>query len=106
MHEVMQRVEESAELFRQSSAESEKLGRLSDVSAKQLRETGVIRLLQPQEFGGYEAHPVEFFETVLTVGSLCGSAGWVSGVVGIHPWQLGQGDKRVQEEPLGGGPET
>jgi 3-hydroxy-9,10-secoandrosta-1,3,5(10)-triene-9,17-dione monooxygenase len=106
MHEVMQRVEESAEVFRQSAAESEKLGRLSDVSAKQLRETGVIRLLQPREYGGYEAHPVEFFETVLKVGSLCGSAGWVSGVVGIHPWQLGQWDKRLQQELWGEDPDT
>jgi len=106
VHEVLSRVEESAEVFRQSAAESEELGRLADVSAKQLRETGVIRLLQPREYGGYEAHPVEFFEAVLGVGSLCGSAGWVSGVVGIHPWQLGQWDRRLQEELWGADPDT
>src|SRR3954453_2037823 len=104
MHEVMQRVEESAEVFRGSAAESEKLGGPGGVWPKQLRETGVIRLLQPTEYGGYEAHPVEFFETVLKVGSLCGSAGWVSGVVGIHPWQLGQWDKRLQQELWGEDP--
>jgi 3-hydroxy-9,10-secoandrosta-1,3,5(10)-triene-9,17-dione monooxygenase len=106
VHEVLSRIEESAEVFRQSAAESEELGRLADVSAKQLRETGVIRLLQPREYGGYEAHPVEFFEAVLGVGSLCGSAGWVSGVVGIHPWQLGQWDRRLQEELWGTDPDT
>lgn len=106
MHEVLSRVEESAEVFRQSAAESEDLGRLADVSAKQLRETGVIRMLQPREYGGHEAHPVDFFETVLKVGSLCGSAGWVAGVVGVHPWQLGQWDKRLQEEIWGADPDT
>src|SRR4051795_253189 len=95
MHEVMQRVEESAEVFRESAAESEKLGRLSDVSAKQLRETGVIRLLQPTEYGGYEAHPVEFFETVLKVGSLCGSAGGGGGGGGVPPRELGPWGKRA-----------
>ncbi len=106
MHEVLTRVRDAAEVFRQSAAESEELGRLSDVSAKQLREAGVIRMLQPREYGGYEAHPVDFFETVLEVGSLCGSAGWVAGVVGVHPWQLGQWDKRLQEEIWGSDPDT
>ncbi len=106
MHPVLSRVEEAAEVFRSTAAESEELGRLSDVSAKQLRDTGVIRMLQPKEYGGYEAHPVEFFETVLAVGSRCGSAGWVAGVVGVHPWQLGQWDKRLQEELWGEDPDT
>lgn len=106
MHEVLTRVRDAAEVFRQSAAESEELGRLADVSAKQLREAGVIRMLQPREYGGYEAHPVDFFETVLEVGSLCGSAGWVAGVVGVHPWQLGQWDTRLQEEIWGSDPDT
>lgn len=106
MSEALRRVEEAAEVFSRTSAESESLGRLSDESAKQLRDTGVIRMLQPREYGGDEAHPVEFFEAVLKVGSLCGSAGWVSGVVGIHPWQLGQWDKRLQDELWGKDPDT
>ena len=105
-NEVLSRVEEAAEVFLSTAAESEELGRLSDVSAKQLREAGVIRMLQPKEYGGDEAHPVEFFETVLRIGSLCGSAGWVAGVVGVHPWQLGQWDKRLQEELWGEDPDT
>lgn len=101
MHEVMKRAIESADVFAAESAHSEDLGRLSDASAGALRESGVIRMLQPRQYGGYEAHPVEFFETVLEVGSSCGSAGWVAGVVGVHPWQLGQWDLRLQEEIWG-----
>jgi len=101
MHEVQERIEESAELIRGQAAEAEKLGRLPDVSAKALRDSGIMRLLQPKEYGGYEAHPVEFFESVFAVGAACGSSAWVAGVVGIHPWQVGQYDKRVQEEIWG-----
>src|SRR4051794_41504410 len=104
MHEVMQRVEESAELFRQSAAESEKLGRLSDVSAKQLRETGVMRLLQPTEYGGDEGPPGEVFEAVLKVGALWGSAGRGGGGGGIPPRELGPWGKRAQQGVGGEGP--
>jgi 3-hydroxy-9,10-secoandrosta-1,3,5(10)-triene-9,17-dione monooxygenase len=35
-----------------------------------------------------------------------GSAGWVAGVVGVHPWQLGQIDKTAQTEIWGKDPDT
>jgi alkylation response protein AidB-like acyl-CoA dehydrogenase len=43
---------------------------------------------------------------VLQIGALSGSAGWVSGVVGIHPFELAQGTRRVQEEIWGQDPDT
>lgn len=106
MHKVLERVEKLADYFRDHAAEAEEAGRLPDATARKLRDAGVIRMLQPVEYGGYEAHPVEFFEAVLEIGSYCGSAGWVSGVVGVHPWQLGQWDKRMQEELWGADPDT
>lgn len=68
--------------------ENEKLGKLSDRTAQILRETGMMRLTQPKKFGGMEAKPSEFLEAVMTAARYDGSAGWVSGVVGIHPWQV------------------
>jgi 3-hydroxy-9,10-secoandrosta-1,3,5(10)-triene-9,17-dione monooxygenase len=106
MREVMERIEKMADFLREQSPESERLGKLTDATAQRLRESGVIRLLQPKEFGGYEAHPAEFFEAVLKVGSFCGSAGWVAGVVGVHPWQLGQLPIEVQRELWGDDPDT
>lgn len=101
MNDVLKRIEDSAEFFRSHALEAEDLGRLPDAVAKQLRESGIIRLLQPTEYGGYAAHPADFFEAVMALGALCGASGWVAGVVGVHPWQLGQWDKRFQEELWG-----
>lgn len=106
MHKVLERVEKLADYFRDHAAEAEQAGRLPDATARKMREAGVIRMLQPAEYGGDEAHPVEFFETVLELGAYCGSAGWVAGVVGVHPWQLGQWDKRLQDELWGEDPDT
>jgi len=106
MHEVLTRLEESAEVIREHAVEAEELGRLPDTSAKALSDSGIIRLLQPREYGGYQAHPTDFFEALFATGPLCGSATWVAGVVGVHPWQLGQWDRRVQEEIWGDDADT
>ncbi|MFC7495772.1 MULTISPECIES: acyl-CoA dehydrogenase family protein [unclassified Nocardioides] len=91
-------VEEHAEEIAALGAANEELGRLHDRSAKLLRDTGVIKMLQPAEHGGAEAHPREFAETVMRLASLDGSTGWVAGIVGVHPWEMALVDPRVQEE--------
>jgi len=42
----------------------------------------------------------------MAVGSHSPSAGWISGVVGVHPWELAVTDRRLQEEDLGQNPDT
>ena len=58
-------------------------------SVKSLEETGFFRLLQPKSAGGLEADPVTFFTAVRLIASACGSTGWVSSVLGVHPWHIG-----------------
>jgi 3-hydroxy-9,10-secoandrosta-1,3,5(10)-triene-9,17-dione monooxygenase len=75
-------------------------------SIKALEETGFFRLLQPVRFGGYEADPVTFLTAVRLIASACGSTGWVSSVVGVHPWQLALFPLLAQEEVWGADPST
>ena len=106
MHVVLERVEEIADYLESHAAEAEQEGRLPEETAQKLREAGVIRMLQPKDYGGFEATPVEFFETVLAVGARNPAAGWVAGVVGVHPWQLGQFPVKLQDELWGQDPDT
>ncbi|MDO5500273.1 MAG: acyl-CoA dehydrogenase family protein, partial [Propionibacteriaceae bacterium] len=80
--------------------------KLPDDVAEAVKSTGVVRMLQPKEFGGYESHPVEYMEAVYNIGVHDGSAGWVAGVVGVHPHELAQGDRKLQEELWGEDPDT
>ncbi|MCU1644985.1 MAG: 3-hydroxy-9,10-secoandrosta,3,5(10)-triene-9, 17-dione monooxygenase [Nocardia sp.] len=105
-HEVMRRVEESAAQLAATADETERLGRLSDESVKLMRQAGVMRLLQPTDFGGYAAHPREFAETVMAVAKHCGSAGWVLGVGGVHPWEMALMDRTLQNEVWGENPDA
>ncbi|MGZ4554726.1 MAG: acyl-CoA dehydrogenase family protein [Mycobacteriaceae bacterium] len=106
MGQVLDTIMARADEVRAEAAESERNCKLTDAAAKSLRDAGVIRLLQPKQYGGLEVHPREFAETVMGVASLDGAAGWVSGIVGVHPWELAIADPKVQEEVWGADPDT
>jgi alkylation response protein AidB-like acyl-CoA dehydrogenase len=100
-HNVRTKIEEAGSFLAGNSEAADELGRLPDETGKVLKESGVVRLLQPADFGGYEADPRDFLNAVMDVGNWCPSAGWVAGVVGVHPWELAFNDRRLQEEVWG-----
>jgi 3-hydroxy-9,10-secoandrosta-1,3,5(10)-triene-9,17-dione monooxygenase len=101
MHEVRERVQELLPGIRERASEAEALRRMPDSTAKELRESGVMRLMQPKRYGGYEADPQVFYECVLDIARADGSAGWVTGIVGVHPWQIALADDQLQAEIWG-----
>jgi 3-hydroxy-9,10-secoandrosta-1,3,5(10)-triene-9,17-dione monooxygenase len=106
VHEVVRRVEELSDRLRKVAGETEALGQLSEESVRVVREAGVMRMLQPPEYGGYAAHPRDFAEAVMAVSKACGSTGWVCGVGGVHPWEMALMDRRLQEEVWGADHDT
>jgi len=106
MIEVRDRIQAALPVIREEAVPSDRIGKLTDRCAEALRGTGVVRLLQPKEYDGYEAHPCEFLDAVMTIGAASPSAGWVAGVVGVHPWEIAMMDPRVQEEIWGEDPDT
>jgi 3-hydroxy-9,10-secoandrosta-1,3,5(10)-triene-9,17-dione monooxygenase len=80
--------------------------RLSDRTAKILRETGVMRLVQPARYGGLEADPRVFVEAMMIASQFDGAAGWVLGVVGVHNWHIGLYADKVQAEVWGDDEDT
>ncbi|HEY7294481.1 MAG TPA: acyl-CoA dehydrogenase family protein, partial [Dehalococcoidia bacterium] len=74
--------------IRARAAQTERLGQLPEETVHELEEAGVFRGLQPRQWGGLELHPTAFFESIVLLGSACGSTGWVAGVLGVHPWEV------------------
>lgn len=85
---VLDGVRDLLPTLRERADETERLRQVPDASVKELEETGFFRLLQPQRFGGLEADPIDFYEAVSLIASACGSTGWISSVLGVHPWQV------------------
>jgi 3-hydroxy-9,10-secoandrosta-1,3,5(10)-triene-9,17-dione monooxygenase len=95
---VLDRVNGIADQLRQQAWEAEQLGQLPDATVKSMKAIGSIRLLQPKNYGGAQVHPREFAETVMATAALDPAAGWINGVVGVHPYQLAYADPRVADE--------
>src|SRR6195952_2080510 len=87
--------------IRERADEAERLRVVPEASIKELEETGFFRLLQPKRFDGLEADPVDFYTAVRDIASACGSTGWVSSVVGVHPWQVALFDDEAQQAVWG-----
>ena len=98
---VIDQVMALADQLRDQAAEAEQIGRLTDDTVKLMKGAGLIRLLQTKQYGGFEAHPREFAETVMATAALDPAAGWIVGVVGVHPYQLAYADPKVRRRDLG-----
>lgn len=101
MHPVRETIIGNIDSFIQQEVPSIELGRVTDDGARLIRDSGLVRMLQPKQYGGYEADPREFYQAVIELASKASSLGWVGSVVGVHPFQFGQGDPRMQEEVWG-----
>ena len=100
-HDVTERIEEQREFFAGQAVDAEALGRLPAETTERVKATGVIRLLQPLEHGGYAADPTDFMEAVMALANADAAVGWVAGVIGVHPWEMAFNDPRVLEEVWG-----
>ena len=85
---VLDAVRDLLPQFRDRAEEAERLRVVPEASIKDLEASGFFRLLQPKRFDGLESDPVDFYSAVKLIASACGSTGWVSSVVGVHPWQV------------------
>jgi alkylation response protein AidB-like acyl-CoA dehydrogenase len=106
MHESVERIVESSDALREQQARDDEAGKLTDATLKILQHSGGLRLLQPKSLGGYEESPLVFGEWVRAVGRANSAAGWVAGVVGVHPFHIAYMDERLRNEVYGDDPET
>jgi len=105
-HPAIDALREAGPELRTEAARSADERRLSDATARILRDTGVMRLCQPGRYGGFEADPRVFVEAMMAASEYDGAAGWVLGVVGVHNWHIGLYPDEVQAQVWGADPDT
>jgi 3-hydroxy-9,10-secoandrosta-1,3,5(10)-triene-9,17-dione monooxygenase len=76
-----------APAWRERAAEAKRLRRLPEVTRKDLVATGIVRGLQPARWDGGEVQPRESYSAIGEAARADGCAGWVAGIIGVHPWQ-------------------
>ncbi|NOX49607.1 MAG: flavin-dependent monooxygenase [Gammaproteobacteria bacterium] len=95
------RVRELLPSIRERAAECETLRRLPNETFAAFQEAGLLRCIQPSHWGGDELTPMDFYEGVMEVGTVCPSSAWFLGVVGVHNWQLGLFPEQAQRDVWG-----
>ncbi|HET9501567.1 MAG TPA: flavin-dependent monooxygenase [Marmoricola sp.] len=98
---VLDGVRDLLPALRERADEAERLRVVPEASIKELEETGFFRMLQPRRYDGLEGDPVDFYTAVRQIASACGSTGWVSSVLGVHPWQVALFDDTAQQAVWG-----
>jgi 3-hydroxy-9,10-secoandrosta-1,3,5(10)-triene-9,17-dione monooxygenase len=105
MH-LVESARKAAPALAAAAAGDDALGRLGDATWKQLLEGGFLRALQPKRWGGGEVRLVEFVDALIALSAASPSAGWIAGVIGVHPWQLALFPEEAQQEMWGEDPTT
>ena len=95
---LVDRAREIAPALRANAGEDAAARRLSDSTWSMLMSAGFLRALQPARWGGGEVHIVEFVDAIVEISRASPSAGWVAGVIGVHPWQLALFPDTAQRE--------
>jgi 3-hydroxy-9,10-secoandrosta-1,3,5(10)-triene-9,17-dione monooxygenase len=98
MATTLDRVCSIASLLADEEVESNRLGALTEKSWRAMLDNGLLRSLQPGRWGGGEIHVTEFLEQTHELSRVASSAGWVAGVIGVHPWQLALFGEEAQAE--------
>src|ERR1700674_106932 len=103
---LVQEAKRLAPQFAEAAAADDKHRSLTDCTWKLLLDGGFLRALQPARWGGGEATLVEFVDATIEISRASPSAGWVAGVIGVHPWQLALFSDQAQREMWGDDPAT
>ena len=106
LHQTTQTIADGQAILAHGALIGDREGQLDTATFELLRASGGTRLLQAKDLGGFEAHPVDFVNWVMEVATYQPSAGWVAGVVGVHPWEISFMDPTLQGEIFGEDPDT
>ncbi len=101
MHTAVSAIHERANALSAEHEPSDACGQLTSTARDVLCHSAGMQLLQAQSHGGAEVDPRIFYEWVRAVARYNPAAGWVAGVVGVHPWEIALLDSKLQDEILG-----
>ena len=93
-----------APLFAERAAQAEKIRRIPDKSIEELNASGLMRLMQPKQFGGSELGLGVLMDVTLEICKGCASTAWVYSNLASHSWNVGQFEMRAQEDVWGDDP--
>jgi 3-hydroxy-9,10-secoandrosta-1,3,5(10)-triene-9,17-dione monooxygenase len=92
--------------LRERAARAEELRRLPDETLRDFQESGLLRLMQPKRWGGYELGFDANLACSAELGRACGSSAWIFSFLVNHTWFVSLWPEQAQQEVWGAGPDV
>ena len=106
MEELRRRTAALMPVLRERAARTEQLRQMPPETVQDLVASGLIRIGNPQRYGGLGIEYDAAFEVGWELGRACGSAAWCYALWTVHNWWLGHFPVQAQEEFFADGPDT
>ena len=86
--EVIERAKVIAVVAARNASEAESLRRMPEENVQAIMQSGLMPLLRPREFGGFESDWLTHIDCVAEVARCCGSTGWCMSFLIQHQFYL------------------
>ncbi|MHA6890529.1 acyl-CoA dehydrogenase family protein [Ralstonia pseudosolanacearum] len=103
---ALQRASALVPVLKERAAQAEQLRQVPPDSIQDLLSSGLIRIANPDRFGGTGLEIDSAFAVSWELGRGCGSTAWCYAIWTAHNWWLGYFPERCQEEYFATGPDT
>src|SRR4029434_9602263 len=93
-------------VLKEHAARTEQLRQIPPETVQDLVSSGLIRLGNPQRYGGLGIEYDAAFDVGWDLGRACGSTAWCYALWTVHNWWVGHFPELAQEEFFASGPDT
>ncbi len=93
-------------VLKERAARTEQLRQIPPETVRDLTASGLIRIGNPERYGGHGLEVDVAYDVAWELGRGCGSTAWCYGLWTIHNWWLGHFPEKAQEEFFADGPDT
>jgi len=104
--EMVQRASALVPKLCERAERTEQLRRLPDETTADLIDAGLLRIGNPDRFGGVGLDIDAAFDVTMELGRGCGSTAWCYSVLSTHNWMLGHWPDQGQAEYFADSPDT
>lgn len=98
---MLKKAQALGELAASHVREAEENRRVSGAVIDEMVRSGLLRLLRPKSFDGYELDPVTYVEVIREIARGEVATGWLYGVLSIHEWFMAYVRPELQAEVWG-----
>ena len=104
--ELLERAAALVPTLAERAARAEQLRQIPRETVDDLIASGLIRIGNPQRYGGHGVDLDTVHETAWELGRGCGSSAWCYSLWATHNWWLGHFPEQAQDEFFASGPDT